>query len=1156
MSLTFKQIFYLFVFLLFPIVIFSQTDIDRSDYALLWEIKGNNLEHPSYLFGSMHIRADFAFEFPDSLFFYLEQCDAFANEVHLDSATYRMLDIYYGDGTLEVDSNYIAFIKTKKVQLDSTYTPKTKKLIDLLANTPDSTMLESVVSMPTMLDAYLMNIARGMGKKLYGLENIDNHLYDSGGKGDFKFSIFSNSYNQLQKYYYAGDLSSIQKIIQKEAHSFDNLELIPRNYIMVESMQRIMEQQSLFSVVGAAHLPGKEGVIQLLRDKGYSLRRVEAVFNNKSTLDIKRLTKKRPWPVLEHDRSPFILATPLPFVLKNSTPFESTYLQIDIGRGLFYTFITSSLRPEDFDNFDEDFFANDGYKILSKSPFVHHGLKGYEYKLSKTGEDVSSFFGYVFIENGELYYLQIGAYDENTFEHTADHRFFLNRFSIKDTHPDKWSVIEEMKGGFKANFPRHFTYRNGQRESYWTTYNTHTYTAGFGNKKTSVTIQYTDIPINIQEKSDSLQLVSEIEDIEKYLNIKLVVTAKTNNKWGKNWTFSGKIPDYNLFLKGHLQTRANRIYAWYSIDKKGFQQTKKLMQGFQLIPFNVKDHNPPAFIGDSLFQCFLPQEIEQSQPDFYTVDFHNSAFVKTGYATSSDPNTGANYAIEIKSLHPLFGTTDTLGFLRKKAAELIEMEENTTISSISLLQCKYPQLRIHSKDDNTRFEAMHQLYLKDNYLILKTVQADSSYFTTPVCTAFFDNDIWIEKEASSPPPLSALINKGDTIIELLRTQDSTYWPVLNKAIDTRFSFEVQHFEPLLKVLFENHWTNTKPSRLLQRKLLVSLFSLKNTNLEAIKNLFESLPSKHFLKEEILTALLENTSENKQDYYDLFFKLLREDTYLCKNAPLLTFSHFYEHPSVLEQNIDNIKLCLDTQKDHIVLWDLAVLLHNNNETGKRAIASILDAFIRRGKERLRAYTPIFSINNSYSITENKAPFYILDFYRLFPENELIKEQVRFYLSQKNTDLFTIELADFALEHQIEVPKKKRKQLLDGSTTWLPAIRLLNKYHLLDEIKEKYYQKEDIAKALLAAKLKSENILASDFILEDTFEVVYENETKIFYTFTYNTDGRPSRIGAAGLFSTNKTERHFIDNNIVYTDYPVVKRRRLNKIKELVEENLGL
>ncbi|MEM8906958.1 MAG: TraB/GumN family protein [Bacteroidota bacterium] len=73
-------------------------EVDKSNYSLLWEVSGKNLSQPSYLFGTMHIRDVRAFEFSDSVLLLLDQCEAFAMEVHPDTISNFVLDLYlHGD---------------------------------------------------------------------------------------------------------------------------------------------------------------------------------------------------------------------------------------------------------------------------------------------------------------------------------------------------------------------------------------------------------------------------------------------------------------------------------------------------------------------------------------------------------------------------------------------------------------------------------------------------------------------------------------------------------------------------------------------------------------------------------------------------------------------------------------------------------------------------------------------------------------------------------------------------------------------------------------------------------------------------------------------------------------------------------------------------
>lgn len=64
----------------------------RSNYSLLWQISGNGLASPSFLFGSAHVKDNRAFQFSDSVMLALEACDLFALEIHPDSMLIELMN--------------------------------------------------------------------------------------------------------------------------------------------------------------------------------------------------------------------------------------------------------------------------------------------------------------------------------------------------------------------------------------------------------------------------------------------------------------------------------------------------------------------------------------------------------------------------------------------------------------------------------------------------------------------------------------------------------------------------------------------------------------------------------------------------------------------------------------------------------------------------------------------------------------------------------------------------------------------------------------------------------------------------------------------------------------------------------------------------------
>jgi uncharacterized protein YbaP (TraB family) len=98
-----------------------------------------------------------------------------------------------------------------------------------------------------------------------------------------------NEFAEMMQAYRNQELSKLEAITKKEdggMEGFTQILLYNRNKDWVEKLQTMMPTQSLVVAVGAGHLPGNQGVIDLLRKKGY---KVEPVKNNMIKTNTKEL---------------------------------------------------------------------------------------------------------------------------------------------------------------------------------------------------------------------------------------------------------------------------------------------------------------------------------------------------------------------------------------------------------------------------------------------------------------------------------------------------------------------------------------------------------------------------------------------------------------------------------------------------------------------------------------------------------------------------------------------------------------------------------------------------------------------------------------------------------------------------------------------------
>ena len=79
----------------------------------------------------------------------------------------------------------------------------------------------------------------------------------------------------MVRIYKQQQLSEIEKMFTRTEFGMEenqDMLLNNRNKNWVKQLKTIMKKEPVFVAVGAGHLPGKEGVLELLRKEGYKLR--------------------------------------------------------------------------------------------------------------------------------------------------------------------------------------------------------------------------------------------------------------------------------------------------------------------------------------------------------------------------------------------------------------------------------------------------------------------------------------------------------------------------------------------------------------------------------------------------------------------------------------------------------------------------------------------------------------------------------------------------------------------------------------------------------------------------------------------------------------------------------------------------------------------
>ena len=274
-----------------------------SNNTLLWRISGKNLSKPSYLFGTMHMLCGDDIVLSDSLKAAIGQSDNVYLELEMDNM-FEMLGAMQsmnmkGDTTLRHLLTEKEYQKVKDyfdensgmipfAMLES-FKPMLAASLIAQQESKSSAGCDNMVAM----EALIMQEAKESEKKIKGLETMKyqlgifdkipyklqaKQLYEMVTK--IKDTTESNELVMLSDAYRNQQLEKLEEMTVKEdmgIKNFTELLLYRRNENWTKKLEELMPEKSLVIAVGAGHLPGKRGVINLLRKSGY---KVEPVRND------------------------------------------------------------------------------------------------------------------------------------------------------------------------------------------------------------------------------------------------------------------------------------------------------------------------------------------------------------------------------------------------------------------------------------------------------------------------------------------------------------------------------------------------------------------------------------------------------------------------------------------------------------------------------------------------------------------------------------------------------------------------------------------------------------------------------------------------------------------------------------------------------------
>lgn len=279
---------------------------------LLWKVSGNGLAKPSYVMGTYHFAQ---VSFLDSVAGYK---DAFAScgqvyaEVNLLNAMSDMSVLQSMQQSLMMPAGKTIDTLLTPEQMErlnaamreymgADFTNPMLAALKQMKPAAFSTQLivamcaakEKNFDLQQQFDLHFLQEGQKQQKKIGGLETLElqtDILYNQKSlerQAEELMCLIDNKDYQLEVLdrtiaaYYAQDLQAIEDVTEEKMNNAcdptpeeENILIYNRNAAWAKAIPDLMKADATFVAVGAAHLPGDKGLLQLLRNAGFT---VEAV---------------------------------------------------------------------------------------------------------------------------------------------------------------------------------------------------------------------------------------------------------------------------------------------------------------------------------------------------------------------------------------------------------------------------------------------------------------------------------------------------------------------------------------------------------------------------------------------------------------------------------------------------------------------------------------------------------------------------------------------------------------------------------------------------------------------------------------------------------------------------------------------------------------
>ncbi len=262
--------------------------------SIFWEVKGKDLQTPSYLFGTFHLMGSNYIDSLTDVIGSFDKCATVVGEILLDSSmSMKMMVAAKLDGTTldklltkedyQATAAWLKELSGYDLAMFNSMNPVTIQIFLM-------TMLQQKYfpmskSGDEPMDLYFQNRGKIQGKNLVGLEDFETqvnalfHQFTLKRQAEMLMQFVHEKERagkeliQMNRSYRDGNLADLERLLSEQNYtkSESQVMLDDRNLYWMQQLPILMREQSTFIAVGALHLAGQQGLVSLFRKAGYTV---------------------------------------------------------------------------------------------------------------------------------------------------------------------------------------------------------------------------------------------------------------------------------------------------------------------------------------------------------------------------------------------------------------------------------------------------------------------------------------------------------------------------------------------------------------------------------------------------------------------------------------------------------------------------------------------------------------------------------------------------------------------------------------------------------------------------------------------------------------------------------------------------------------------